>query len=183
MTTSEWPADDYAIGSYIQASIAEHYLKYLTLKPTDSVLDIGCGNGAFSRKIVERIPPGSFWGIDASQNMLQLAKDELVNYPNVTLQQADVLTMNFDEQFDYITSFWCLQWCAFAIESAFLKIYHSLKPGGKILTLFPVGDDPYITSYYALRRAGLYPFLNDFKPHVDYQNFHHLPERILALPF
>lgn len=49
MSRREWPANDYAIGSYIQATVAEEYLSYLKVNPTDKILDIGCGNGAFTK--------------------------------------------------------------------------------------------------------------------------------------
>ncbi|KTD61357.1 class I SAM-dependent methyltransferase [Legionella spiritensis] len=183
MTKQEWPAHDYAIGSYIQASIATPYLNDLEIKPQDSILDIGCGNGAFSRKILEKIPQGQFSGIDASENMLTLARQEMADYSNARLQQSDVLTMPFTNQFDYVVSFWCLQWCAFAIEKAFLNIHRALKTGGKLLTLFPSGDDPFITSYYRIKASGQFPCLNDFKPPVDYSHFQNLEEKIHALPF
>ncbi|WED42377.1 class I SAM-dependent methyltransferase [Legionella cardiaca] len=183
MSVQEWPAQDYAIGSYIQESIAKEYLKYLKIKPTDSVLDVGCGNGAFSRNILAKIPQGHFLGIDASANMLAIARQETANYPNVTLQQADALTLPFTNQFDYVVSFWCLQWCAFAIEKAFLNIYKALKNNGKVLALFPSGDDPFITSYYRVQECGQFSCLKDFKPPVDYHYFQNLEEKIHALPF
>ncbi|MCC5015179.1 MULTISPECIES: class I SAM-dependent methyltransferase [unclassified Legionella] len=183
MSAQEWPANDYAIGSFIQANIADNYLKYLTIQPTDQVLDIGCGNGAYTRKIVAKIPQGALLGIDASENMLKVAREEMDNYPNVSLEQEDVLTMTFENQFDFIVSFWCLQWCAFSIEKAFQAIYRALKPGGKILTLFPSGDDPFITSYRAVKASGEFPCLAGFKPPVDYKNLDHLQERMQALPF
>lgn len=183
MPNQEWPAHDYAVGSYIQAKIAEDYLTWLKLKPTDYVLDIGCGNGAFSRNILDKIPQGHFLGIDASSNMLALAAQEIAEFPNAKLQQTDVLTMAFSEQFDYIVSFWCLQWCAFAIEQAFQTIYNALKNKGKILTLFPAGDDPFIMSYYQLKASQQFSCLNEFEPPVDYQHFQKLEEKIRTVPF
>ncbi|CDZ77882.1 Demethylmenaquinone methyltransferase [Legionella massiliensis] len=183
MLTQEWPAHDYAIGSYIQASIANNYLQALEIEPGDDVLDIGCGNGAFSRKIIDKIPQGQFLGIDASENMLALARQEFTAYPNANLQHADVLAMPFSNQFDYIVSFWCLQWCAFAIDRAFLNIHKALKSKGKVLALFPSGDDPFITSYYAIKASGQFSCLNDFKPPVDYQHFQNLEQKIRVLPF
>ncbi len=47
MPTQEWPAHNYAIGSLIQITIANSYLKCLEIKPTDCVLDIGYGNGTY----------------------------------------------------------------------------------------------------------------------------------------
>ena len=53
MTKQEWPANEYAIGSYIQATVADRYLDRLQINPDDTVLDIGCGNGIYSQKILE----------------------------------------------------------------------------------------------------------------------------------
>ena len=167
MPHQEWPAAAYAIGSYIQATIAEPYLNRLTMQATDQVLDVGCGNASFSKKILDKLPQGSLLGIDASENMVKLAKEVELIYPNFSTQQANVLTMNFKEQFDYIVSFWCLQWSQ-DIHHAFTNIIQALKKGGKFLTLFPVGDDPYIMSYYALKESLKFPSLNNFKAPVDY---------------
>ncbi|KTD22156.1 methyltransferase [Legionella lansingensis] len=184
MSTQEWPAEDYAIGSYIQNSIADNYLQYLTIKPTDRVLDIGCGNGAFSSKVIDKIPQGLFLGIDTSENMLKLARKEMANYPNASWQKGNVLTMEFNQQFDYIVSFWCLQWCLSDIETAFQNIYHALKPDGKVLTIFPSGDDPFVTSYSKVKASGEFNSLNNFKPvAVDQYEFVRMQERIALLPF
>lgn len=183
MSLQEWPAEDYAVGTYIQTNIAKNYLKYLSIKPTDYVLDIGCGNGAFSRNIIDKIPQGLFLGIDSSENMLKLAKEELMNYPNARVQQDDVLTMKFYEQFNYIVSFWCLHWCALAIETAFLNMYHALKPEGKILAFFPSGADSFITSFEKIKASAAFPSLEQFKPPVNYLDYHHLQEKMRALPF
>lgn len=183
MPTQEWPANDYAIGSYIQATIATPYLTYLDIKPTDYVLDIGCGNGAFSRKILDKFPQNHFLGVDASENMLALAKQEFADYPNAKLQHVDALTLPFTNKFDYVVSFWCLQWCAFAIEKAFLNIHRALKRNGKVFALFPFGDDPYIQSYYQVKKSNQFACLSDFKPPVDYQHFQNLEEKIKKLPF
>ena len=129
MSHQEWPAAEYAIGSFIQATVAEPYLQQLRIQPKDKVLDIGCGDGNFSKYILAKVPQGSLLGIDASENMLKLAKEVTRTYPNFSTQQANVLTMNFKEQFDYIVSFWCLQWSKDP-RRAFEHIFDALKKGG-----------------------------------------------------
>ncbi|KGP63083.1 methyltransferase [Legionella norrlandica] len=181
MLEHEWPANDYAIGSYIQATVAEEYLPFLKLNPSDKVLDIGCGNGAFTKKILARVPYGSVLGIDASENMLHLAKEAIKEYPNFSVQKDDVLTMKFDSQFDYVVSFWCLQWACADIKQAFTNIIKALKPRGKFLTLFPAGDDPFIMSYYALKKSGQLAALHDFKPPIDYANLDNLNKKLESL--
>ncbi|RUR12460.1 trans-aconitate 2-methyltransferase [Legionella sp. km772] len=182
MSHQEWPAAEYAIGSYIQATIAERYLNRLTIKTTDKVLDVGCGDGNFSKRILDRLPYGTLLGIDASENMLQLAEEVKKAYPNFSTQQANVTSMNFQGQFDYLVSFWCLQWSQ-DIHQAYSHIFHALKKGGKFLTLFPLGDDPYIQSYYAVRESQQFPVLNNFTAPVDYSKFANLEEQLASIPF
>lgn len=181
MLNKEWPAEDYAIGSYIQATLADSFLSLLHLNPGDKVLDIGCGNGSYTRKILEQVPQGSVLGIDTSENMLRLAKEVSKDYPNFSLQQGDVLTMNFQDQFDKLVSFWCLQWTN-DIKKAFLNMMNALKPGGKLFTIFPSGDDPFIMGYYALKESGRFPCLKNFKAPVDYNNLSNLSEKLKSIP-
>lgn len=182
MSVTEWPASDYAIGSYIQATVAQQYLPKLELKADACVLDIGCGNGSFSKNIIAKIPQGSFWGIDASANMLALAKETLAAYGNIHLKQADATSMNFNQQFDYIVSFWCLQWTS-DIKKAYEGIYRALKKGAKFLTIFPTGDDPFWTTYMAVRESGQFPQLNSFKSPVDYRQLDNLQHKLDPIPF
>ncbi len=182
MLRHEWPANDYAIGSYIQATVANAYLSLLQLRSTDKVLDIGCGDGAFTTKILDKIPHGELTGIDRSENMLALAKKKIAQYPNFSVQQADVLSMTFNELFDYIVSFWCLQWSA-DITSAFGNIYRGLKKGGKFFTIFPSGDDPFMTTYATVKSTLEFPCLTQFIAPLNYQQLDHLKDKLLAIPF
>lgn len=176
-----WPANDYAIGSFIQATVADHYLSQIDIKPTDRVLDIGCGNGAYTRKILDKVPSGSVLGIDASENMLKLAAEVSKEYANFTLEKSDVHTMNYSNQFDYLVSFWCLQWTS-DIKKAFINIMEALKPGGKLFTLFPAGDDPFIMSYYALKESGTIAALDQFKAPMEYSQLADLPQKLKNIP-
>lgn len=181
MSDRDWPANDYAIGSYIQATVAEAHLSKLKINPSDKILDIGCGNGAFTRKILDKVPNGSVLGIDASENMLHLAKDVSKDYPNFSVKKTDVLGMEYSAQFDYIVSFWCLQWIS-DINKAFTNIMNALKNGGKIFTLFPAGDDPFIMGYYSVRDSGQFKALAHFKPPVDYSRLANLAKKLESIP-
>lgn len=181
MSNQEWPASEYAIGSYIQATVADDYLGSLDMATTDKVLDIGCGNGAYTRKVLQRVPDGSVLGIDASDNMLQLARDVMQEYPNFSVKKDDVQTMSFHDEFDYAVSFWCLQWAP-DIRQAFQRILAALKPGGKLLALFPAGDDPYIMGFYAVRESGQFHSLVNFQPPVDYTRLDNLSQQLQGIP-
>lgn len=81
-----------------------------------------------------------------------------------------------------MVSFWCLQWVT-DIHKAFENILHALKPGGKLLAVFPAGDDPYIMGYYALKKSGKFKSLAQFIPPVDYSRLNNLAHLLNNLPF
>lgn len=182
MTHYEWPASDYALGAYIQATITDTYLSNLSIKSDDHCLDIGCGDGSYSTRILEKIPEGRLVGVDRSDNMLKLAAEKKNNFPNFSLQKSDVLDINFVEQFDYIVSFWCLHWCP-DLTKAYSNIYRALKKGGKLFTLFPSGDDAFLSSFKFLKSTGEFPSLQNFKMPIDFQNVAKLPNVVAATPF
>lgn len=178
---NDWPAEDYAIGSYIQAKVADSLLPNFTFASNDRVLDVGCGNGAYTRNILAQVPKGTVLGIDSSESMLNLAKEVSNDYPNFSIQKENVLSMAYQHEFDKVVSFWCLQW-AQDIKTAFLNITKALKPGGKFFTIFPAGDDPYILGFYALRDSGKFPCLTHFKPPVNYKALEQLDKKLQDIP-
>jgi len=182
MEKRDWPADDYAIGSYIQATVADFYLNQFHPEPTDAILDIGCGDGSYSVKILKKIPHGTLTGIDASDTMLKLAEKTAQSYPNFKVQKGDALSIDFSNSFDAITSFWCLQWTN-NIPLAFEKIFQALKPGGQIFIIFPSGDDAYIKSYQAVKASNIFSELEHFTPPVIYTDPAILEKQLLKLPF
>ncbi|MDI1353203.1 MAG: class I SAM-dependent methyltransferase, partial [bacterium] len=181
MATQEWPAKEYAIGSYIQNSVADKYFNRLKIKPTDKILDVGCGTGGYTQKIISKVPQGSVLGIDTSLNMLHIAEGLCQNHPNFTTKKLDVLNMHFAASFDYIVSFWCLQWTK-NIQLAFTNMTHALTKKGKIFAIFPVGDDPFINGHLALKKTNAFPCLKHFKEPVDYSLFDNLAEQLEAIP-
>lgn len=181
MSQYEWPATDYSIGSYIQAIVADQYLPQLAMNSSDTVLDIGCGNGAYSLKLLKLIPHGSLLGIDTSNNMLQLAQELARNNSKFTVKNCDVCSMTFTEQFDYIVSFWCLQWCK-DIRLAFVNMIKALKDGGRFFALFPAGNDPFINTYYALKESKRFASLERFTPPIDYSQFNNLQQQLKLIP-
>jgi SAM-dependent methyltransferase len=54
--------------------VGELFLDWLAPKPGQRWLDVGCGNGAFTERIVERCAPASVQGIDPSEGQLAFAR-------------------------------------------------------------------------------------------------------------
>ncbi|SOD79980.1 methyltransferase domain-containing protein [Spirosoma fluviale] len=108
-------------------------LKYL--KPGLSVLDVGCGTGAITRSIAEKIgPTGSVLGIDPNQNLIELAKQQAGDTPGLDFQQADVYAFDTPERFDLVTCARTLQWLA-EPELALRNMKRFVKPGGHLAIL------------------------------------------------
>lgn len=181
MAHKEWPANDYAVGSIIQATISDEYTRTLSIPETARVLDVGCGDGAYSRKILAKVPCGEVLGVDASANMLKLAREVSREFPNFSVREADITALDMYDTFDQAVSFWCLQWVQ-DIRAAFESIMHALVPGGKLLALLPAGHDPYILGYYALRDSGEFPQLAHFVPPMRYELLENLQAMLASIP-
>jgi ubiquinone/menaquinone biosynthesis C-methylase UbiE len=167
----------------IHSKIAGPYLSELVLNPTDNVLDIGCGDGGFTSRIMSQIPSGQVLGIDISNNMVQLASSYKNEYPNFAVQQGDVMAMTFTEQFDLVLSFWCLQWSQ-DIVVAFSKIYKALKNKGATLVLCPTGEGgPYSRAYNRVKESRQFDELTHVTIPRGYNNFTNLPHKLAYLPF
>lgn len=112
-----------------------HYHNYLLKQiPSNATqaLEIGCGAGAFSRQLsghVDRV-----LALDLSPEMIKLARQRSVQYPNIEYQVADVLTFDFSEQqFDCVVSIATLH--HLPLESTLQKLRSALKPNGVLLVL------------------------------------------------
>lgn len=119
-----------------------HYHKFLLkqLPPyCESVLEIGCGTGAFTRLLAGR--SGRVVAIDLSPKMIEIAKLQSGDYTNINFKVADISKWEFPvAQFDAIASistFHHLQ-----LESLLPKLEVALKPGGKLIVLDLVEHEP-----------------------------------------
>src|SRR6516225_7133560 len=59
------------------AEVSEQLLDDLALRQDARVVEFGCGPGAFSARVLRRIPRGTLVGIDASEGLLAQARAAL----------------------------------------------------------------------------------------------------------
>lgn len=73
-------------------------LKLISLQPGMDVLDVGCGTGAVTRILAERVSPGRVVGIDLSEERLSIARDlaEEQGVSNVEYVRADVRDLDLE---------------------------------------------------------------------------------------
>jgi SAM-dependent methyltransferase len=113
----------------------------LGLGPGDTVLDIACGPGNFTREFARAVAPdGLAVGIDASQTMLERGGEELRRGDpgNLVLIRGDATALPFkDSSFDATCCFAALH----LFEDPFAaldQMRRVLKPGGRIALMTSV---------------------------------------------
>jgi len=131
--SQRWNAKEYAQHSSPQYLNAIKEIPRLALTGTESVLDVGCGNGLLdARVLAQYLPNGSIHGIDASADQIQQAIKTYAKNNRLTFEQANVLTYKPTKLYDAVISFWVLHWVK-DYEQALRTLYTALKPGGKAL--------------------------------------------------
>jgi len=94
------------------------------------ILDVACGLGASTRRLMDRYPPGAITGINISYKQLAEARKRA---PGCTFLQMDAARLAFpDDQFDAVI---CVE-AAFHFDTrdAFLReALRVLKPGGSLV--------------------------------------------------
>lgn len=100
--------------------------------PCREALEVGCGTGAFSRRLAAR--SACVLAIDLSPQMIRIARERSAPLANLEFQIADVLSYEFPaEHFDCIASIATLHHLPLA--DMLLKFERALKPGGVLLIL------------------------------------------------
>lgn len=110
------------------------------LEEEDNVLDLGCGPGNVGRQLVLCGKDITITGIDLSEKMLEIAKQ---NVPDATFYCQDIRTVNFSEEsFDAIMLSFCIVHLTDdETEQLIEKTSKYLKPGGKLYLSFIEGKE------------------------------------------
>ncbi|MFO0806380.1 MAG: methyltransferase domain-containing protein [Gemmataceae bacterium] len=73
------------------AAASEELLDRLQLQPSDRVVELGCGPGAFTKRILKRLgAQGRLTSVDSAPGLLDQAKSALASFPNFHPVAADV---------------------------------------------------------------------------------------------
>jgi trans-aconitate 2-methyltransferase len=123
-----WDANTYDRTSEPQQEWAMEVLARLGgLAENASVLDVGCGTGRVTEALLERVPRGRVLAIDASADMVELARRRLGDRARVWCQ--DVLALELDEPVDAIVSTAALHWVG-DHDRMWARLAGALRAGG-----------------------------------------------------
>jgi SAM-dependent methyltransferase len=104
---------------------------FARLGPTASVLDVGCGAGAWTALFAQRY--ARVVGVDASTGMLDTARQRLAGQGNVELVQGDALTVTLDGEFQGVLLGGLLMYLDRADAVTLLVRLARLAPNGRII--------------------------------------------------
>jgi len=122
-STSKWNAGDYArVGAFV-AELGGAALDLLDPQRGERILDVGCGEGTLTRRIIER--GATVLGVDNSPEMIAAAR---ANGVDALLLAAE--DMQFFAEFDAAFSNATLHWVLHK-EQAARAVFRALKTGGR----------------------------------------------------
>jgi trans-aconitate 2-methyltransferase len=125
-----WDAQTYDVTSGPQQAWAAEVLARLAgVAPDATVLDIGCGTGRVTERLLALLPRGHVMAIDASAEMVALARRRLGDRAQVWCQ--DVLELDLDEPVDAVVSTATLHWVT-DHERLWARLAQALRPGGAL---------------------------------------------------
>ncbi len=105
------------------------------LRPGLAVLDVGCGTGAITRGIAERVAPGGrALGVDVNAPFIEAARRAHGAIPGLTFEVADAYRLPFGDTFDIVTAARVLRWLADPL-AAVRAMARAAKPAGRVIVL------------------------------------------------
>jgi len=116
----------------------------LELGPGERVLDVGCGTGATSLMLAERVRPGQVVGLDISGFLLAKARERGQAIENLRFECADAQTFAFSgPSYDAVFSRFGVMFFSDPV-AAFGNLRMALRAGGKLgfVCWRELGDNP-----------------------------------------
>jgi len=121
-----------------QQGYAENFRRWMAqelggLPPRSTILEVGCGDGSFTKELVKYSP--DVVAIDISESQIA---ENTKRFGGITFQQHDVA-----ERFPFEAGAFDVIWCSEVLEHLFdpafalREMHRILKPGGKLLVTVP----------------------------------------------
>ncbi|UOR06087.1 methyltransferase domain-containing protein [Hymenobacter aerilatus] len=126
----QWNADTYSQKHAFVFHYGAGLLDLLAPKPGELILDLGCGSGELTQRIVAA--DAVVIGLDASASMIAKAREQ---FPTLDFRVGDGASFALPERFDAIFSNAALHWMP-AAAAVVQQMQQHLKPGGRLVAEF-----------------------------------------------
>ncbi|ELK49067.1 UNVERIFIED_CONTAM: class I SAM-dependent methyltransferase [Halobacillus marinus] len=132
------------------SALLEHFamkkiMKTLRDKDIDTVIDLGCGNGCYLRKLAATYPSVRMIGVDINQKVIESARAASEGYPNIEFVVGDVHDWNpEDRKADVVLLHNLFHYIHPDERSGLLEQMHGyVKPDGLISVITPMNETMY----------------------------------------
>jgi trans-aconitate methyltransferase len=128
MVERDWSARDYAANARFVADLGHDVLALLAPAPGEHILDLGCGDGALTKRLAEA--GARVVGVDGSPDMVSAARAL-----GLDAQIMDGQHLTFEARFDAVFSNAALHWMPDG-AAVIAGVFRALKPGGRFVGEF-----------------------------------------------
>lgn len=125
---NRWTSDTYRANAAYVPALGAAVFELLSPKPGERILDIGCGEGSLTERIIAA--DATVVGIDASSDMIAAATAR-----GIDARLIDAERLPFDREFDAAFSNAALHWVR-DHDAMLAGVHRALKPGGRFVAEF-----------------------------------------------
>jgi trans-aconitate methyltransferase len=142
-TLAPWDGALYAANTGHHRRYDDEFLATLPLRPTDRVLDIGCGSGDFTATVAALVPYGEVVGLEPQPSLVAEAEARAhTNQSFVTAPAQQLRALFAPATFDVAYSRSVIHWIPAADHGAvFAGAAAALRPGGALRVECGGGDN------------------------------------------
>jgi len=126
MSTQTWNASSYAANAAFVPALGQPVLDLLQPRADERILDLGCGDGALTQKLVAA--GAEVVGVDSSADMVAAALQR-----GLDARVMDATKLTFDQEFDGVFSNAVLHWIKDDPDAAIASAYRALRRPGRFV--------------------------------------------------
>ncbi len=125
-SSQNWSASAYAANAHFVPALGQPVLDLLQPQPGERILDLGCGDGVLTEKLVAL--GAKVIGIDSSREMTAAACGR-----GIDTRIMDAKSLTFENEFDAVFSNAVLHWIKDDPDAPIAGAFRALVPGGRFV--------------------------------------------------
>ena len=122
-----WDPERYRRNAGFVAAYGDSVLEMLAPRQGERILDLGCGEGALTVRIAERVGAAGVVGVDASAEQVAACRAR-----GLEARVMDGARLTFDAAFDAVFSNAALHWMK-DLDAVIDGVWRALRPGGRFI--------------------------------------------------